>query len=98
MLATVKSHLAGEMPVKRVFLYDMLLVGTLVNIATGFTTLAAVALGASSSVATAIFLSPQPYNIFLCLSVWRSASRDVSGWSEIARIGTVIWYPLMFVV
>lgn len=44
MLTTLKLYLAGEMPLKRVFLYDMLLVGTPVNIFTGFATLAAFAM------------------------------------------------------
>jgi hypothetical protein len=98
MLTMVKSYLAGELPLKRVFLYDMLLVGTLVNVTTGIASLAAAALNVPPPLAVAIFLAPQAYNIVLCLAVWRSAAQDASRWNDLARIGTMIWYPLMFFV
>jgi hypothetical protein len=98
MLEIVKRYLAGDVPLARVFFHDMLLIGTLVNIATGLAMLAAFSLDLPLFVAVAIFLSPQPYNIILCVSVWRSAARQASRWSDVARIGTVVWFPVMLII
>jgi hypothetical protein len=98
MLEIARRYLAGEVPLARVFFRDMLLIGTLVNIATGLAMLAAFSLDWPIVVAIAIFLAPQPYNIMLCVSVWRSAAREASRWSDAARIGTVVWFPVMLII
>jgi hypothetical protein len=98
MLAIVRRYLAGEVPLARIFFHDMLLIGTMVNIVAGLATLAAFSLDFPVWAAIAIFLSPVPYNIVLCLSVWRSAAREAPRWREIARIVTVIWFPMMLII
>ena len=98
MLAIVRRYLAGEVPLTRILFHDMLLIGTMVNIVAGLATLAAFSLDFPVWAAIAIFLSPVPYNIILCVSVWRSAAREAPRWREIARIVTVIWFPMMLIV
>jgi hypothetical protein len=98
MLAIMRRYLAGEVPLARIFFHDMLLIGTMVNIVTGLATLAAFSLDFPIWAAIAIFLSPLPYNTILCLSVWRSAAREETRWSGIARLATMIWFPMMLII
>lgn len=88
----------GEVPLARVFFHDMLLVGTVVNIVTGALALAFYAGGFPAWLAVAIFLSPLPYNIALCVFVWRSAARNPSGWSDLARAGSALWLLAVMIV
>lgn len=98
MLENVRRYVAGEIPLKRVFFYDMLLIGTIINITIGLATLLAFSLNSPIWLPIAIYLSAQPYNVTLCISVWRSAGREASRWSDLARIGTIIWFPVMLVI
>lgn len=98
MLRTVKRYVAGEVPLRQVFLHDMLLIGTMVNVATALVTLAAFAMDFPTWADIAIFLSPQPYNLVLVLSVWRSAAHDTPRWGETAKVVAILWFALMPVI
>jgi len=98
MLRTVKRYIAGEVPLRQVFLYDMLLIGTMVNVATGLATLAAFAMDFPAWAGIAIFLSPQPYNLLLAIAVWRSAAHDTPRWRETAKVVAILWWVLMLVI
>ena len=98
MRRTVKRYIAGEVPLRQVFLHDMLLIGTMVNIAAGFASLAAFAMDLPSWVGIAVFLSPQPYNLVLAISVWRSAPHDTPRWGETAKVVAILWFVLMLIV
>lgn len=98
MLKTVKRYLAGEIPLKQVFLHDMLLVGTMVNIATGLASLAMFALELPAWAGIVIFLSPQPYNLVLAISVWRATADATPRWAETAKVVTILWWVLMLVI
>ncbi|WP_459091981.1 hypothetical protein [Mesorhizobium sp. A556] len=87
----MKNYLRGEVPLGRVFWFDMLLVGTIVNALTSAGALIVYAVDLPGWLALAIFLAPLPYNIALCLFVWRSATRKPSAWSDMARGGAVLW-------
>jgi hypothetical protein len=97
-LAIVRRRLAGEVPLKVAFFYDMLIIGTLVNFAAGLCALAAVSLGLPGWAAIAIFLLPQPYNVMLLVSVWRSANLVSSRWGDVAQMGSALWLPAMLVI
>jgi hypothetical protein len=88
----------AEIPLGRVFWQDMIVVGTLVNLAAMGLGFLAVALGASTATGIAIFLAPVPYNILLVVSVWQRAAAEPANWGAIARIGALIWLLLAFVV
>ena len=98
VLASIGRHLAGEAPLKVAFFYDMLTIGTLVNLAAGLCSLAAVSFGLPGWAAIANFLIPQPYNVMLLVSVWRSANLVRSRWGDVAQIGSALWLPAMLVV
>ncbi|MGI8705098.1 MAG: hypothetical protein ACR2JJ_04795 [Sphingomicrobium sp.] len=98
MLEVVQRYLAGEAPLPRVFGRDMLLIGTVVNLVAGGIALVAFSMGLSLWAWLVIHLSPVPYNALLCVSVWRSAARQECHWSELARVGAVIWFAVMLVV
>lgn len=98
MRETLRRYARGDVPLARVFLYDMLMVGTIVNIVTGGLALLAYAVDMPGYLALAIFLLPLPYNAALCVFVWRSAARYPSGWSDLARLGAVLWLLVVLVI
>ncbi|MHA6641817.1 hypothetical protein ACX3P1_03925 [Mesorhizobium sp. A623] len=98
MKSTLKRYLRGEVPLGRVFWFDMLLVGTIINALTSACALIAYALDLPGWLALAIFLSPVPYKLALCLFVWRSATRKPSAWSDVARGGAVLWLLMVLVL
>lgn len=84
------SRWRGEVPFDRLFWFDMLVVGTLVNLAAGALSVILLALDAPAAAAIAVFFSPLPYNLFLFAAVWRAAEQSPSGWVA-ARLGAVVW-------
>jgi hypothetical protein len=98
VLATLKRYAKGEVPLGRVFLNDMLIFGTIVNVVTGGAALISYASDVPGWLALSIFLLPVPYNVALCVFVWRSAARSGSGWADLARVGSVLWLVMFLVV
>lgn len=98
MRETLRRYARGDVPLARVFLHDMLMIGTIVNIVTGGSALIAYASDLPGWLALAIFLLPLPYNVALCISVWRSAARHPSGWSDLARLGALLWLLAVVVI
>jgi hypothetical protein len=87
----------GEVPLPQALWRDMVLVGTVVNIAAMGLAFLAVALGASTMTGIAIHLLPVPYNIFLVAAVWRAAERAPADQAWAARIGSLLWVLAAFV-
>ena len=73
------------------FWRDMIVVGTLINIATGFASLVALGLKAPLWLVWLIFLSPLPYNIFLCLALWHATARQPSQAGGTMRAMALVW-------
>jgi hypothetical protein len=88
----------AEIPLSRVFWHDTLVVGTAVNIAAMGLAVLAVVLGASTPAGIAIHLAPVPYNILLVNSVWRRADVERADWGWLARLGSLLWLILAFVI
>jgi hypothetical protein len=88
----------GEVPLRQAVWRDMALVGTVVNIAAMGVAFFAVALGASMMTFFAIHFLPVPYNIFLVSAVWRSAERAPADEAWAARIGSLLWLMITFVI
>ncbi len=63
----------GEVPLRTVFWFDMLCVGTAINVGATFAALIAASQGAPSWLAVALHLAPLPYNLFLMAAVGRAA-------------------------
>lgn len=85
-------YIAGNVGLAQVFVRDMLITGTIVNMLTGGLALIAYAEGVSGWVALCIFLAPFPYNVALCFFVWRAAAKSGSRWADIARAGSALWF------
>jgi hypothetical protein len=80
-----------QVPLGLLFWRDMIVVGSLLNLAAAFAGLLALGFKAHLAVATLVFFSPLPYNVFLVASVWRAADLipDARAWS--VRAGATIW-------
>lgn len=98
MLDRLKLYLAGEVPLARVFLHHMLVIGTLVNVSTGLLALGAFSADLPAWFALLLFFSPLPYNFILSIAVWRSAKSDGTRFGDVARIGTLFWFSMMLLI
>lgn len=94
----IRRHLSGEIGLKQALYYELLIIGTMVNVYLGFLKLATIALDFPILVTLAILVLPLPYNFLLCVSVWRSADREASSSSLFARIASTLWFVMMLVV
>ncbi len=80
----------GDAPLSRVFWRDMLGVGTFINLLATVVALILAARGVDLWLAAALHFSPLAYNLFLCMSIWRSPQR--SAWMSACAF---IWFALM---
>lgn len=82
----------GEVALGLLFWRDMLGVGTVLNLLVGFAALIAVSQGVDARLALALHLAPMPYNLFLCLAVWRDPQRTALhgaialGWTAVMTV------------
>jgi hypothetical protein len=91
VIAFFTARWRGTVPLRQVFLHDMLIVGTTINVVAAFCGLLLFAGDAPSGLAATVFFSPLPYNLFLVSAVWKSARVRLDPLSKIARIGAVLW-------
>lgn len=92
MMELTRRYWRGEVPLRRVFLFDMLVMGTMVNLFAGAVALVLYASEVLGWPALFVVLLPLPYNLILCVSVWRAAARQRSALAEVARLGSAIWF------
>lgn len=83
----------GETPLSTLFWRDMLAIGTLLNLLLSFVALMVAALGGDIRLAAALHFAPTPYNLFLCLAVWRSPRR-----SPAHAMAALVWMGVVTVV
>lgn len=72
---------------------DMLFVGTLINLAAGFTAFILLSQDVTPIWALSVYLAPVPYNIFLLVSVWRSRQC-----TPLVSLIATIWFVVVLVV
>src|SRR4051812_2214067 len=94
----LRKYWKGEVPLQRVFWFDLLLVGSVVNAVTAAGALAALALHAPVWLAAGIFAAPLPYNLLLCFFVWRAAAHHPSGWAGFAKLAAALWFVAALVI
>ena len=87
----LSSRWNGDAPLALLFWRDMLLIGSIVNAATTLAALWLLANDAPTVVAFVMFVSPLPWNIFLFVSVWRSAARVKGSFAFAAQLAAVVW-------
>lgn len=64
----------GERAATTLFWTDIVVVASLLNLLASFAALMLAALHAPTALAVAVYFAPLPYNLFLCLALWRHAA------------------------
>lgn len=95
MTSFFKSRVDGTASLETVFWTDMLLVGTLLNLAATGAALGLFAGDYPPVLALAVNFAPIPWNGFIVLANWRSAEREGGPPAVTARVVSVIWFFLM---
>ena len=87
-----------EVSLGTLFWRDMMVVGSLINLATAFASLMALGFKAGALAASLVFLSPLPYNIFLAAAVWRTADLADARTAAFYRFAAAAWLVLATVI
>lgn len=87
----IRERLDGSAPLATVFWRDMMLVGTMLAIASTAAALAVFASDAPTALGVAVFLSPLPYNALVTMGVWKAADQTTPVWRDLARIIALLW-------
>ncbi|MEI9408514.1 hypothetical protein [Mesorhizobium salmacidum] len=86
-----RSRWLGEVPVDRLFWRDMMLVGTVINIASSAAALILLGLKMPLGLVLAVHFAPVPYNVFLTLAVWRTAEKAGGARASLFMLGSALW-------
>lgn len=89
---------SGRDDLRRLLVRDMIVNGTILNVAAMAAGIALLAGGAPVAMAMAVHFAPLPYNLFLALGVWRTAERAGGPLGSIARIAAIVWAAVMVVL
>jgi hypothetical protein len=88
----------GLIPLDRLFWRDMVLVGTGFNLVASALALAMLGAKMPLGGALAVHFLPVPYNVFLFLSVWRTAAAQPGPLASAAQIIAATWLVLTTVM
>lgn len=84
------SRWRGEASAAVVYWRDILAVGTLINLVTGFAALMLAAQGTDIVIAALMHFAPLPYNVFLVVALWRTPQRTrTMAWTSLVWLGAV---------
>ncbi|TGV12889.1 hypothetical protein EN816_18210 [Mesorhizobium sp. M8A.F.Ca.ET.173.01.1.1] len=86
-----RTRWRGEAPLDRLFWRDMLLVGTLISVASSALALVLLGLKLPLWLVLMVHLLPVPYNIFLTIAVWRTAEKAGGFKAQLMMLGSVLW-------
>lgn len=87
------SRWRGETALAVLFWKDIVVVGSVINLLTGFAALMLAAQGVSLALAAAVHFALLPYNAFLVAALWRTPRRSrAMAWTS------VLWLVVMTVV
>jgi hypothetical protein len=98
IVAYFRALWSGTEPLHRVIISDMLIGGTLINVVAMAAAFGLFGLEAPAWLATAVFFSPVPYNLFLVFVVWKTTAMSPSRWAWPARVLAVFWAAVMLFV
>lgn len=87
----------GRVPIDRLFWRDMMLVGTGISIASSAAALILLGLKMPLGLVFAVHFAPVPYNIFLTISVWRTAEK-AGAKASLMLLGSALWLIATVVV
>lgn len=88
-----RSRWQGEVTLRKLFWWDTLAVGTVINAWVAVASLIFLAKGLDTSVWLVLYLAVIPYNLFLVISVWRHQQS-----SNLIQSVTLCWLALTLVV
>ena len=97
VLTYITSLWRGEIPLGRVFWTDLLIIGTVVNVAAMIAAILLFVSGAPIALGVVVHFAPVPYNLLLLLGVWHAAQRETSDLSFAAQAVAVVWFIVMLV-
>jgi len=92
-LAFFARRWRGEVPAAALFWRDMLVVGTVINMAGSFLALFLLSQEAPLGVAAAVHFAPLPYNLFLFAALMRLRRRH-----RLMTVAAAVWLALMTLV
>ncbi|AZO36162.1 hypothetical protein EOA27_03115 [Mesorhizobium sp. M2A.F.Ca.ET.037.01.1.1] len=81
----------GEAPLDRLFWRDMLLVATILSIASSALALILLGLKLPLWLVLAVHFLPVPYNIFLTVAIWRTAEKSGGLKAQLMMLGSALW-------
>jgi hypothetical protein len=91
MTDSFRTRWRGEAPLDRLFWRDMLLVGTILNVASSALALVLLGLKLPLWLVLAVHFLPIPYNIFLTIAVWRTAEKTGGFKAQLMMLGSALW-------
>jgi hypothetical protein len=95
----IASLWRGEAPLARVFWEYTIAWGTLINLLCTGAALVVFIKDGPVWLGLLLHLAAVPYNILMIVSVWRAAAlQNGSALASAARIGSVIWFVVMFAI
>ncbi len=83
----------GEADLQVLLWRDVLVVGTLVNLAAGFAAFLMLSQNVAPIWALSVYLAPVPYNVFLLMSVWRS-----NQCTPLVSLIAGLWFVLVLII
>ncbi|MDX8525085.1 hypothetical protein RFM68_11245 [Mesorhizobium sp. MSK_1335] len=86
-----RARWLGKAPVDRLFWRDMLLVGTILSIASSVLALILLGLKLPLWLVLALHFLPVPYSIFLTIAVWRTAEKTGGLKAQLMMLGSALW-------
>jgi hypothetical protein len=93
-----RALFSGTEPLYRVIVSDMLIGGTLINVVAMAAAFGLFGIEAPTWLATAVFFSPLPYNLFIVFVVWKTSAMSGGVWTWPARILSLVWLGTMFFI
>jgi len=85
------SRLRAQVPLRRLFWFDMMLAGTAVNVVSSLFALFMLALQVPTPICLLVHFAPLPYNVFLATAVWKTAAPHGVAHATAARAGALAW-------
>ncbi|UCI08407.1 hypothetical protein [Mesorhizobium sp. B1-1-8] len=93
-----RARWRNQVSLDRLFWRDMVLVGTVINIASTVLALVLLGLTLPLGIVLAVHFLPVPYNIFLALAVWRAAEKSGGAKASLMMLGSAFWLIATVVV
>lgn len=87
------ARLNGRVPFKSVFVNDMLVIGTMINVMATLIALLVMIQTDNAILAVILHALPLPYNAFLVLVVWRTSGHD-----SVALMLAAAWFIFMTII